>query len=79
VTLSVHYLDKGDCKVSLIYDSGDEVVRVNGRVPGACKPGGEFQIGNFCTLLITVDGAENVPLRTSECARGCSRKFSAGM
>jgi DUF1680 family protein len=46
VTITVLYLDKGDCKVSLIYDSGDEVVRVKGRAPGAFKPGGEFQIGN---------------------------------
>lgn len=50
VTLSVLYLDKGDCKVSLIYDSGDEVVRVKGRAPGAFKPGGEFQIGNTGTI-----------------------------
>ena len=49
-TLSVLYLDKGDCKVSLIYDSGDEVVRVKGRIPGAYKPGGEFQIGNSGTI-----------------------------
>jgi hypothetical protein len=46
VTLSVLYLDRGDCKVSLIYDSSDEVVRVKGRAPGAFKPGGEFEIGN---------------------------------
>jgi hypothetical protein len=50
VTLSVLYLDKGDCKVSLIYDSGDEVVRVRGRAPGAFKPGGDFQIGNTGTI-----------------------------
>jgi hypothetical protein len=50
VTLSVLYLDKGGCKVSLIYDSGDEVVRVKGRAPGAFKPGGEFQIGNSGTI-----------------------------
>ncbi len=50
VTLSVLYLDKGDCKVSLIYDSGDDVVRVNKRAPGAFKPGGEFQIGNTGTI-----------------------------
>lgn len=50
VTLSVLYLDKGDCKVSLIYDSGDDVVRVPGRAPGAFKPGGEFKIGNTGTI-----------------------------
>ena len=50
VTLSVLCLDKGDCKVSLIYDSGDEVVRVKGLAPGAFKPGGEFQIGNSGTI-----------------------------
>lgn len=46
VVLSVLYLDKGDCKVSLIYDSGDDVVRQRGRAPGAFKPGGEFFIGH---------------------------------
>ncbi len=50
VTISVLYLDKGDCKVSLLYDSGDDVVRVRGRAPGAFKPGGEFQIGNTGTI-----------------------------
>jgi hypothetical protein len=50
VTLSVLYLDKGDCKVSLIYDSGDDVVRVRRHTPGAFKPGGEFQIGNSGTI-----------------------------
>ena len=50
VTLTVLYLDKGDCKVSLIYDSGDDVVRVRGRAPGAFKPGGEFEIGNTGTI-----------------------------
>jgi hypothetical protein len=50
VTLSVLYLDKGDCKVSLIYDSGDDVVRVKGREPGSFKPGGEFQIGSSGTI-----------------------------
>lgn len=48
--LSVLYLDKGDCKVSLIYDSDDDVVRAKGRQPGAYKPGGEFQIGNTGTI-----------------------------
>ena len=37
VTLSVLYLDKGDCKVSLIYDSCDDVVRVRARAPGALQ------------------------------------------
>ena len=50
VTLSVLYLDKGDCTVSLIYDSGDDVVRQNGREPGAYKPGGEFRIGDTGTI-----------------------------
>ena len=50
VTLSVLYLDKGDCKVSLIYDSGDDVVRVRGRAPGAFKPSGELQIGHTGTI-----------------------------
>ena len=50
VTLSVLYLDKGDCSVSLIYDSGDDVVRVRGRAPGAFKPGGKFQTGNTGTI-----------------------------
>ena len=46
VTLSVLYLDQGDCRVSLIYDSGDNVVRQRGREPGAYKLGGSFQIGH---------------------------------
>jgi hypothetical protein len=50
VLLSVLYLDKGDCKASLLYDSGDDVVRQRGREPGAFKPGGEFQIGNTGTI-----------------------------
>jgi hypothetical protein len=50
VTLSVLYLDKGDSNVSLIYDSGDDVVRFRGREPGAFKPGGEFRIGNTGTI-----------------------------
>lgn len=50
VTLSVLYFDKGNCKVSLIYDSTDSVVRVRGRAPGAYKPGGDFQIGNSGTI-----------------------------
>jgi uncharacterized protein len=50
VTITVLYLDKGDCKMSLLYDSGDDVVRVKGRAPGAFKPGGAFQIGNSGTI-----------------------------
>ena len=50
VTLSVLYLDKGDCNVSLVYDSSDDVVRVRGRAPGAFKPGGELKIGNTGTI-----------------------------
>ena len=42
--------EKRGCKVSLIYDSGDDVVRVRARAPGAFKPGGEFQIGNTGTI-----------------------------
>jgi DUF1680 family protein len=46
VLLSVLYLDKGDYKVSLIYDSGDDKVWAKGETKGSSKPGGEFQIGN---------------------------------
>jgi hypothetical protein len=45
VTLSVLYLDKGNCKASLIYDFTDPTVRQIGP-----KPGGEFQIGNTGTI-----------------------------
>ena len=50
VTLSVLYLDKGNCKASLIYDSTDPTVRQIGPKPGGEKPGGEFQIGNTGTI-----------------------------
>ena len=45
VTLSVLYLDKGDCKVTLVYDSADESKPARER-----GLGGEFRIGNTGTI-----------------------------
>ena len=49
VLLSVLYLDKGNCTVSLLYDYGDGKVYTAGK-PGAFKPGGDIQIGNSGTI-----------------------------